>query len=46
VRFVDDLDGSKASGTVVFSSDGRAYEIDLSDKNATIVLFATAARRW
>jgi hypothetical protein len=30
---VDDLDGSEASGTVTFSLDGRAYEIDLSDKN-------------
>jgi hypothetical protein len=34
VRLVDDLDGSKASDTVTFSLDGRAYEIDLSDKNA------------
>jgi uncharacterized membrane protein len=34
VRFVDDLDGSEASGTVSFSFDGRSYEIDLSEKNA------------
>ena len=33
VRFVDDLDGSEAVGTVTFSLDNRAYEIDLSDEN-------------
>jgi hypothetical protein len=33
VRYVDDLDGSEASGTVPFSLDGRSYEIDLSEKN-------------
>jgi hypothetical protein len=27
VRFVDDLDGSEASGTVSFALVGRAYEI-------------------
>ena len=32
-RFVDDLDGSEAVGTVTFSLDNRAYEIDLSDEN-------------
>jgi hypothetical protein len=32
---VDDLDGSEASGTLQFGLDGRSYEIDLSDKNAS-----------
>jgi hypothetical protein len=34
VRFVDDLDGSEAAGTVDFGLDGRRYEIDLSEDNA------------
>lgn len=34
-EYTDDLDGSRASGTVSFSYDGTAYEIDLSKKNAT-----------
>jgi Lsr2 len=34
VRFVDDLDGSEASGTFDFSLEGRSYQIDLSDENA------------
>ena len=33
VRFVDDLDGSEAVGTVTFALENRAYEIDLSDEN-------------
>jgi Lsr2 len=33
VRFVDDLDGSEAVGTVTFALNNRAYEIDLSDEN-------------
>jgi hypothetical protein len=33
VRFIDDLDGSDAVGTVTFSLENRAYEIDLSDEN-------------
>jgi hypothetical protein len=33
-RFIDDLDGSEASGTVEFGLEGRSYEIDLSDDNA------------
>jgi len=33
VRFVDDIDGSEAVGTVSFSLNNRAYEIDLSDEN-------------
>jgi hypothetical protein len=34
VRFIDDLDGSDASGTFDFSLEGRQYQIDLSDENA------------
>ena len=34
VKFVDDLDGSDAAGTVSFGLDGKTYEIDLSDDNA------------
>jgi hypothetical protein len=34
VRFVDDLDGSDASGTFDFSLEGRQYQVDLSDENA------------
>jgi hypothetical protein len=50
VRFVDDLDGSDASGTVTFGLDGRAYEIDLSEANAerlrdALAPFVAAARR-
>ena len=33
VRFIDDLDGSDAVGTVTFSLENRTYEIDLSDEN-------------
>ena len=33
VKFIDDLDGSDASGTFDFSLDGRNYQIDLSDEN-------------
>jgi hypothetical protein len=33
VRFIDDLDGSEAVGTVTFSLENRSYEIDLSDEN-------------
>jgi len=50
VRFVDDLDGSEASGTVGFSLDRRSYEIDLSDRNAdklrsALAPFIDAARK-
>jgi hypothetical protein len=50
VRFVDDLDGSEASGTVDFGLDGRRYEIDLSDDNAAklrdaLAPFVGAARK-
>jgi Lsr2 len=33
-QYTDDIDGSKAQGTVRFSYNGAAYEIDLSAKNA------------
>lgn len=33
VRFVDDLDGSEAVGTVDFGFDRKNYEIDLSEAN-------------
>lgn len=50
VKYVDDLDGSAASGTVSFSLDGRSYEIDLSDGNAarlrdSLASFVAASRR-
>jgi len=44
VRFVDDLDGSEASGTVSFALDGRAYEIDLSEENAAKLRDSLATR--
>jgi hypothetical protein len=34
VRFIDDLDGSDASGIFDFSLGGRNYQIDLSDDSA------------
>ena len=50
VKFVDDLDGSDATGTVSFALDGRAYEIDLSEDNAarlrdSLASFVGAARK-
>jgi hypothetical protein len=50
VQFVDDLDGSVASGTVDFALDGKDYAIDLSDDNAAklrdaLAPFVGAARR-
>ena len=49
VKFVDDLDGSDAAGTVLFGLDGTTYEIDLSDDNAaklrdSLAVFVGAAR--
>ncbi|WP_433464009.1 histone-like nucleoid-structuring protein Lsr2 [Spirillospora sp. CA-128828] len=35
VTMTDDLDGSEASETVSFAVDGREYEIDLNEKNAS-----------
>ena len=32
--FIDDLDGSKAEGTVSFGLDGTNYEIDLNARHA------------
>lgn len=34
VLLEDDIDGGEASQTVSFALDGKAYEIDLNDKNA------------
>jgi hypothetical protein len=34
VTLVDDLDGGPADETVSFALDGKAYELDLSSKNA------------
>jgi hypothetical protein len=35
VKLTDDLDGADADETVLFSLDGKSYEIDLSAANAT-----------
>ena len=48
--YVDDLDGSEASGPVDFSLDGKDYTIDLSDSNAArlrdaLASFVASARR-
>ena len=48
--YVDDLDGSEASGSVDFSLDGKDYTIDLSDSNAArlrdaLASFVASARR-
>jgi hypothetical protein len=50
VTLVDDLDGSTAEETVEFGLDGVAYQIDLSDDNATklrdaLAEFVAGARR-
>jgi hypothetical protein len=50
VKFVDDLDGTDAAGTVSFGLDGKTYEIDLSDDNAaklrdSLAVFVGAARK-
>ncbi len=50
VKFIDDLDGSEASGTFDFSLDGKQYQIDLSDENAAklrgaLEPFVNAARK-
>lgn len=36
-QLVDDLDGTGADETVSFALDGRSYEIDLSQDNATLL---------
>lgn len=48
--FIDDLDGSKAEGTVRFGLDGAEYEIDLNTKHAdalrkVLTRYVNAARR-
>ena len=50
VKFIDDLDGSEASGTFDFALDGKQYQIDLSDENAVklrdaLAPFVGAARK-
>lgn len=50
VELIDDLDGSEAHQTVKFALDSTAYEVDLSDTNATelrsiLGRFAEKARR-
>jgi hypothetical protein len=50
VKFVDNLDGTEAAGTVSFGLDGKIYEIDLSDDNAAklrdlLAVFVGAARK-
>ncbi len=42
VRLVDDLDGGEAAESVTFSIDGKLYEIDLSEKNASALRDAFA----
>lgn len=42
IRLVDDLDGSDGVETVTFGLDGRAYEIDLNEDNATLLRDALA----
>ena len=42
VRLVDDLDGGEAAESVAFSIDGKFYEIDLSEKNASALRDAFA----
>lgn len=47
---VDDLDGSKADGTVRFALDGTEYEIDLNTEHAqalrdALARYVQAARR-
>ena len=37
VELTDDVDGKPAAETVRFALDGRAYEIDLSEKNAKAI---------
>jgi hypothetical protein len=42
VELIDDLDGGKAEETVTFGLEGRAYNIDLSGKNAKALRKALA----
>lgn len=50
ITLVDDIDGSQADGTVTFSLDGVAFEIDLTSEHerelrAALEPWVTAARR-
>jgi len=50
VLLTDDIDGSEATQTVVFSAAGKTYEIDLNDKHAAefeaaIAPYVAAGRR-
>lgn len=50
IIFEDDLDGGEADETVSFGLDGRAYQLDLSAKNAAkfrkeLAQWITAGRR-
>lgn len=50
VTVTDDIDGSEASETVVFSLDGSSYEIDLNEAHAedlreVLAPYVGAARR-
>lgn len=50
VELIDDLDGGKAEETVTVGLDGRAYNVDLSGKNAkalrkALAPFVGSARR-
>src|SRR5512138_1573289 len=42
ILLTDDLDGSEAAGTVRFGLDGTDYEIDLSEKNESVLRDALA----
>jgi Lsr2 len=42
VSLVDDLDGGEAEESVAFGLDGATYDIDLSEKNVTILREALA----
>jgi hypothetical protein len=50
VRLIDDIDGDAADETVGFGIDGKNYEIDLSQANASklrdaLAAYVAAARR-
>ena len=44
VELVDDIDGSRARGTVRFTVEGREWELDLSAEH--LAQFAEDMRRW
>jgi len=43
IKLIDDLDGEKADETVEFGLDGKSYEIDLSNDNASKLRDALAS---